>query len=212
MGATPALLESLTGTVTRDASFANPEVWVSTHSANPGSSGANELTTGTGTSGRQQSTFNDGGSGSDPSNFEVSINVPSAETIPWMGLWTAQTGGTFLGGFPLVGPYQTAVGASGSALILCPAHGLSTNQKVRLFLIPNGQSAIPVGLAGDPSVYFVTVVDADRLLFAATLGGGAIVPSGSGAFFLATDETEVFTSSGGLLIFSIGNIIYETVS
>ena len=84
--ATPTLLEDLTGTVTRDASFVNAEVWLSTHSANPGSSGANELTTGSGAEGRQQLTFNSGGSGSDASNVEASIAVPSTEAVSYTHL------------------------------------------------------------------------------------------------------------------------------
>jgi hypothetical protein len=212
MPATPALLESVTGTVTRDASFANSECWVSTHSANPGSTGIDELTTGSGDEGRQLLTFASGGSGSDATTAEAEIVVPGAQTIPWVGLWTAQTGGTFLGGYPLVGPNLTAVGISGGNIIYCPAHGLTLNTPVRLFTIPNGSSAIPAGLSGDPSIFYVISPTASTFELATTPSGGAITLTGSGAMFVCADATEVFTSGGGLLVFSIGNIIYATVS
>jgi hypothetical protein len=213
MPATPALLEDVTGVVTRDASFANAEMWLSTHSANPGSSGADELTTGTGDEGRQQVTYNSGGSGSDSSNIEASVVIPGAQTIPWVGFWTAQTGGTFLGGYPLVGPNLTAVAISGGSTVYCPGHGLTANQPVRLFDLPNGSSVIPTGLGGDPSIYYVkTVLSADEFTLAGTLGGSAITVTSSGAFFVCADATEVFTSGGGLLVFAIGNVVYATVS
>lgn len=213
MGATPALLESVTGTVTRDASYANADVWLSTHSADPGSSGANELTSGTGVEGRQQITFISGGSGADSNNVAGVITIPGTQTIPWYGLWTAQTGGTFLGGYPAVEyPYLMGTGIDGSETLAVPGHGLSVNDAVRLFVAPNAQSAIPSGLVADLVYYVVTVVDADDIQVSATLDGGAITLTGSGAFFLAQDATQAFSSGGGLLTFSIGNVIYSTVS
>jgi hypothetical protein len=213
MGATPALLEDLTGTTTRDASFANAEVWLSLHSANPGSSGANEITSGSGAAGRQQVTFSSGGSGADSSQAEVDVTIVGAHSIPWYGYWTAQTGGTFLGGYPLVGPMLLAANSNGDPLITCPNHGLAVNDPVRLFLAPNAQSQIPVGYSGDPSVYYVVVVvDSNTVILSATLGGGDLIPSSAGAFFMAEDLTEVFTSSGGVLAFAASNIVYETVS
>lgn len=212
MPATPALLEDMTGTVTRDASYANSEVWLSTHSANPGSTGAHELTTGSGDEGRQQVTYNSGGSGSDPSNAEVSIVIPGSQSIPWVGMWTAETGGTFLGGFPLVGTYLMATGLNTSSTIDCPAHGLTNGNVVRLFQAPNAQSVIPAGLSGDPTTFFVVDATTDTLSLSSSLGGSAIEMTSSGGFFIALDATQVFTSEGGLLVFNAGNIIFATVS
>jgi hypothetical protein len=209
--ATPALLEDLTGTVTRDASYANAAVWVSTHSADPGSSGANELTTGSGADGRQQPTFASGGSGSDSSTATITIDIPSAQTIPWYGIWTAQTGGTFLGGFPAVAGYLIASALASSPTITCPAHGLANGDVVRLFTAPNAQSVIPTGLSGDPTTYYVVGATSDTLELSATMSGSPITPTGSGGFFLALDQTLVFTGTG-VLSFTTGNIVYETVS
>lgn len=213
MGATPALLESLTGAVVRDASYVNATVWVSTHSANPGTTGAFELTSGTGAAGRQQATFNSGGSGSDPTNATVTVAVPGAQTIPWVGLWSAQTGGTFLGGYPLVVyPFLVAVGISGVTDIDCPANGLSDSVPVRLFTIPNAPSAVPAGLSGDPTVYWTRGTTVDTIELSATDEGDAITPSGSGAFFVAPDATATFGGVGGNFILNVGNLTYATVS
>lgn len=213
MPATPALLEDLTGAVTRDASFANADVWVSTHSANPGSTGAHELTSGTGAAGRQQATFNSGGAGSDPSNNTVTVTVPTTQTITWYGLWSAQTGGTFLGSIPAcVGPQLVAIGLNASPTITSPNHGLAAGDAVRLFVAPNAQSGIPVGLGGDPNVYFVVpTVTVDTLELSDSFGGSPITPSSSAAFLMQADATQVFTGAG-MLVINAGNLVYGTVS
>lgn len=213
MPATPTLLEDLTATVTQDAAFSNAEVWMSTHSANPGSDGANELTSGSGAAGRQQVTFSEGDSGTDTSNALVSVAVPDAQTIPWIGLWTAQTDGTFLGGYPLVSTQMVATGLEDSTFVTCPANDLSVNDQVRLFTTPNAQSSIPSGFSGDPSIFYVVATpDVDTLELSSTLGGDAIEMSSSGGFLVAQDETQVFGSDGGLLNVSVGNFVYSTVS
>lgn len=212
MPATSALLEQLTGTVTRDASFANPDVWVSTHSANPGATGANELTSGTGAAGRQNPTFANGGAGSDPSSSQVSIAVPGAQTIKWYGLWTARTGGTFLQGIPAVtGQALMATALNASSTIDCPGHGLTANTPVRLYTAPNAKSGVPVGLTSDTVFFVLTVLTADTFTLSATLGGTVITPGSSAGFFVYADATIVFTTAGTLVI-NAGNLIYETVS
>lgn len=210
MPLTPTLQEELTGTVTRDASFANSEVWVSCHSGNPGTSGAHEVTAGAGTAGRQQATFNSGGSGADATNDLVAFSLV-AVTVSWYGFWTAQTGGTFLGGFPLTKNPLLATGINGSSIISAPGHGLSAGAAVRLYTAPNAQSAIPAGLSSDTTFFVKTVPSADTITLAATLGGTAITPSSSGGFIVTTDETAVITTAA-ILQFTVGNLAYETVS
>lgn len=210
MPLTPAVEESLTGTVTRDTSFANSEVWVSCHSANPGTTGTSEVTSGTGTGGRQQATFNNGGSGSDPTNDLVAF-VLSDVTVSWYGFWTAQTGGTFLGGFPMVQTPELGTAINGSSIITVPGHGLSAGTAVRLYTAPNAQSAIPGGLSADTICYVKTTPSADTITLSATLGGDAISVTSSGGFILNTDETAVITTEATLQ-FTVGNLVYQTVS
>lgn len=212
MGATPAVLESLSGAFARDAAYANAAVWLAIFDADPGSLGTSgEITSGSGAAGRQDVTFNSGGSGSDPSNLEVQIAVVGPVTIPWVGFFTLQEGGTFLGGYPLVTVPRIATALNASDIVSCPAHSLAVGDAVRLFAAPNAQSASPTGLAYDTTYYVVGTPSADTLVLSATKGGSAITPSSSGGFILCTDGTRT-VSGAGLLVFNIGNIIYETVS
>lgn len=210
MPLTPALQEELTGTVTRDASFANSEVWVSCHSANPGGTGAFEVTAGVGTAGRQQATFNSGGSGADPTNALVAFSLVGV-TVSWYGFWTAQTGGTFLGGFPMVKNPELGTAINGSSIVTVPAHGLAPGTPIRLYTAPNAQSSIPSGLSADTVCYVKTAPSVDTITISATLGGAAITVGSSGGFIVNQDETAVITTAA-VLQFTVGNLVYQTVS
>lgn len=212
MPATPAVLEDLTAAFTRDVSYANPDVWVALFSANPGGSGTDEITSGTGAAGRQAATFGTGSGGVDPSNDTVNISVGADAVIPWAGFFSAQTGGTFLGGYPLVSSPCLATAVNGSTHVVCPAHGRAVNDPVRLFTAPNAQSLVPSPLAADTVYFVLTVVDVDTLILSDTLGGSAITATASGGFILNLDETQTLGPGGGTFVFSVGNIIYRTVS
>lgn len=212
MPATSAVLEELTAAFTRDVSFANADVWVALFSADPGGTGANEITAGTGVSGRQRATFGTGSDGVDQSNDVVSIVVPADAVIPWAGFWTAQTGGTFLGGYPLVTSPCLATAVNGSEQVVCPAHGRSVNDPVRLFTTPNAQSAVPAPLGADTTYYVLTVLDADTVVLSDAIDGSAVVPTASGGFILNLDQTQTLGPGGGTFVFSVGNIVYRTVS
>lgn len=71
---------------------ANP--WVSLHTANPGSTGASEASGAP--YGRVQASWVSGTTGT---LTTTQVSVPAAAgTYTHAGLWTAQTGGTFIGG------------------------------------------------------------------------------------------------------------------
>jgi hypothetical protein len=212
MPATPTLLEQLTGAVTRDVAVVNANVWESAHTANPGSTGAHEITTGIGVGGRQQVTFNAGISGVDESQTEIDIVVAGAVTVPWVGFWDSQVGGTFLGGYPLVTAPCLAVAIVAFAIVFCPGHGRAIGDVVRLFTAPNAQSSIPAPLSGDPSLFYVVATPSvDQLELATTHGGAPLTLVTSGGFILAKDNSQSFTD-GGVLAFAVANITYETVS
>lgn len=210
MGLTASVLEELTGTFTRDTAFALSEAWVSCHSANPGPTGLHEVTAGAGSAGRQQATFNNGGSGADPTNALVAFSLVGV-TVSWYGYWTAQSGGTFLGAFPLVKNPELGTGINGSSILTVPAHGLTAGTPVRLYTAPNAQSAVPTGLTADTTYYVKTVPSADTITLSATLGGSAISVSSSGGFIVNQDETAVITTAA-VLQFTVGNLVYQTVS
>ena|ERR1035437_7998614 len=162
MGLTTTVEESLTKTLTQAVAFSEAHLWVSLHSADPGGGGANEVTSGSGAAGRQQPTYT-GSGGTDSNSADTSFTI-SAVTATWIGYWTAQTGGTFLGGFPLVGAGSILATASGSALLTCPGHGRALNDPVRLFTLPGSAvSAIPAGFTADTLYYVVGVASANVL-------------------------------------------------
>ncbi len=72
--------------------------WVSAHTDDPGSTGANEVTGGT--YARQQTTYAAASSG-DRAGSQVAIPIPAGTWVPYWGLWSAVSGGDFKGGFLL---------------------------------------------------------------------------------------------------------------
>ena len=74
--------------------YKNEASWISLHTADPGSTGASEVTGGTPTYARQQTTWGTPASGV-MTGSKVSINVP-ATTVVAAGVYSAQTSGTYL--------------------------------------------------------------------------------------------------------------------
>jgi hypothetical protein len=72
--------------------------YISLHSTSPGTTGAAEISGGT--YARVLSTWA-GAAASADAGSQVTINVPAATTIAYFGIWTALSGGTYLGGGPL---------------------------------------------------------------------------------------------------------------
>lgn len=95
--------------------------WLSIHSADPGTTGANEVTTGTGNNGRQQITFaaaNAGSVLSSGSHASQTFTGASLAGNGWPGIWTAQTSGTYLWGSPtaaITGPVSSSASISFAA-------------------------------------------------------------------------------------------------
>lgn len=77
-------------------------VYASLHSADPGSTGTNELTGGSPAYARKAITWNAASAGNlDDSNAPV-FDVPAGSTVSHFGLWSAVSGGTFYGSGDLV--------------------------------------------------------------------------------------------------------------
>lgn len=69
--------------------------FVSLHTANPGDSGANEVTGGS--YARVSATWAAASAASRAASNQPAVNVPAGTTVTHVGYWTASTGGTFLG-------------------------------------------------------------------------------------------------------------------
>ena len=79
------MLDGLAGGVT----------FVSLHTADPSTNGANEVTGGTYT--RESVGWASAASGSVSSNVQIVFDVPGSTTITHLGYWSASTAGTFYG-------------------------------------------------------------------------------------------------------------------
>lgn len=75
--------------------------FVSLHTADPGTTGANEVTGGS--YARVQATLPTGANGTATAPI-VSINVPAGVTVTHVGVWSAVTAGTFVGGSAALSP------------------------------------------------------------------------------------------------------------
>lgn len=75
--------------------------YASLHTADPGTTGASEVTGGSPAYARQAVTWGSASGGSVSTSAAVTFNVPAGTTIAYVGLWSALTGGTFQGGGPL---------------------------------------------------------------------------------------------------------------
>lgn len=76
-------------------------VYISMHTADPGTSGASEVTGG---SYARASTTWAGSSSGSKSGSQVALNIPISTTITHWGLWSASTSGTFVCGGLLSAP------------------------------------------------------------------------------------------------------------
>lgn len=86
--------------------------WISLHSANPGTTGASEISGGS--YARIQTTWATASAGSQAGS-QVTINVPAGQTIAYYGIWSAVTGPTFVGGDVL--PASETYGSAGTYLL-----------------------------------------------------------------------------------------------
>ena len=72
--------------------------YISAHTADPGSTGTSEVSGGS--YARQQTTWGAASAGS-RAGSQVSIPIPASTTVAYWGIWSAASGGTFLGGWAL---------------------------------------------------------------------------------------------------------------
>lgn len=89
--------------------IAGAGTWISAHTGDPGTTGANEVTGGS--YARQQTTWGTASAG-DRAGTQVSISIPGGTTVTYWGVWSASTAGTFCGGFQLSA--SETFGAAGS--------------------------------------------------------------------------------------------------
>jgi hypothetical protein len=153
-----------------DALFGLP-LYASLHSDVPNSSGSNELTGGSPAYARKSIAFLDAASGEVSRNPTpvVTFDIPAGSAAAFVGLWSADTGGTFHGYAPTNGGILSNVAMAyvASNNLFCPgAGGLSAGNQVLLTGI-NG--VLPLGLLST-QLYTVTSVLGDTFALNTTIG------------------------------------------
>lgn len=88
--------------------------WISLHTADPGTTGASETSGGSPAYARKQTTWTGGASDGSVPGSQVTFDA-AAGTYTWMGIWSASTSGTFVGGLQLSSP--VTLGAQGQVLV-----------------------------------------------------------------------------------------------
>jgi hypothetical protein len=76
-------------------------VYVSLHTADPGTTGTSEVSGGSPAYTREAVTWNTASGGNLDNNANPVFDVPGSTTVTHFGLWSAVTGGTFYGGAAL---------------------------------------------------------------------------------------------------------------
>lgn len=87
---------------------------VSLHTADPGTTGTGEATSGSPAYARKSTTWTGGASDGSVPGAQVTFDAP-AGTYTHMGIWSAVTAGTFVAGFALSTP--VTLGAQGQVLV-----------------------------------------------------------------------------------------------
>lgn len=77
--------------------FAASAVYVSLHTADPGTTGTSEVTGGSPAYARKSLSWAAASSGSKASSANVVFDVPASTTVAYLGYWSAATSGTFYG-------------------------------------------------------------------------------------------------------------------
>lgn len=94
------------GTAWNPMSSGDP--YISLHTGDPGTTGANEVTGGS--YARQRPAFNAAASGSVKNTSAVNFTLMPTATVTYIGVWTASSGGTFMIGGALSSSIDVTVG------------------------------------------------------------------------------------------------------
>lgn len=95
--------------------------WISLHTTDPGTTGTGEASGGSPAYARKQTTWTGGAADGSVTGSQVAFDVP-AGTYTHIGVWSAATAGTFVGGFELSSstgalPGQTTVNVPPSVTV-----------------------------------------------------------------------------------------------
>lgn len=170
------------------------------------SSGSNELSGGS--YARLALSWGSAASTEVASNTAETFEVPSGNTVYYLGFWSALTSGTFRGMIPLgATKVLPCVGFDSDDYVYCDAHGFSDGDTVVVF----GQlvdATVAGGLTAG-TVYYVRDSATDRFKLSATNGGAAINLTSSAPMLVSDISGADFTGGAGQLEIASGDIVIE---
>lgn len=186
--------------------LSNVATWASLHTGDPGTTGVNEATGGSPAYARKAITWAAVSGGTIASGTTAQTFDVPAGTYYHVGLWSANSSGTFYGYFPVGGFASVDATAIGSTGVFTSAgHGLANTNQVLVYNIQNG--TIPVGLV-EGTVYFVTNSTTNTFTLAATSGGATITGGVDGVAAVQRVLPEVFAGQGQYQI-PIGSLVID---
>lgn len=205
------LIDKILGKIHRNVDFTITTVYASLHSADPGLTGANELSGGAGPYARQAITFNtESGGDIDNSSLEDFTGLPAVSGgVMAVGLWDAASAGNFLRFAWLISgadtwlPFITDDPANDT--LKSPNHGMVNNDRVVVSSRVVGTT--PTGLT-DGTVYHVVSATVDNFKVSLTQGGAAVDITADGAALVRRVTPRVITA-GDTFRLPIGNLDFS---
>jgi hypothetical protein len=188
MGLTTAEKNNLVDTETARCGFA------SLHSADPGATGATELSGGSPAYARKAISWAAAASGAAASSADITFDVGAGSAVKFVGLWSAVSAGTFRGGMAAGSDQPVAFTAKASDdTFTAPGHSYVNGDEV--VVIDTGGSSLPTGVS-EGTVYFVIGVSGSTFQLSLTSGGSAINLTADGAGHISSQTTETFGGQG----------------
>lgn len=175
-------------------------VFASLHSTTPSDLGSNEISGGSPAYSRQPVTFSQYANGILISNSAPTFQVPSGSSISHLGLWTAVSGGAFLGSVPAF-PSDIIPGLCDhtTGTVSSPYHGYAANQRVTVTV--NGDATLPSGVTQQD--YYIVSPTANTYRLSLTLGGDPVSFASSGFINTQAHRIDLYNSHTELSIPSI---------
>lgn len=179
--------------------------WVALHTADPGETGANEVSGGTGPYARQQAAFGAASAGAVANSAQIDFAGMPATTVWAWSIWTAVSGGTCLwtgwsGTVDLIA-VSVAADLTGNTL-QSPSHGLVNDDRV-VFETVAGLS-LPTGITAG-TIYWVLATTTDTFTISTTQDGSAVDIT-AGGVALVHKVVGRTTTSGQTLRIAAGEL------
>lgn len=167
--------------------------FLSLHSGDPSTTGANELTGGSPAYARKAVTWAAASGGQRSNSAAITFDVP-ATTVTHVGFWSAVTAGTFYGYYPAGGftPMAATLDAGNDAFTSF-AHGLANTNQVLVYDVQ--AAGLPTGFT-EGTIYFVVSATTDTFQLSATSGGAAITVTTAAEVVVQRVLPEVFAAQG----------------